>query len=93
MSQLVLRIALLTQGGEKHETDKEPGNALAEHLAHPEWAYRIAQFQLSGSTLDHGDPRHCCRYFNPARSVSIAFGVLHHSYVPVLLIRSEACQA
>lgn len=42
----VLRIALLTQGGEQHETDKELGNALAEHLAHPNWANRIAQLQL-----------------------------------------------
>jgi hypothetical protein len=69
---------LLTQGGEQHdkelgnETDKELGNALAEHLAHRDWANRIAQLQLSGPTLDHGDPRHCCWCFNPARSVSRA---------------------
>jgi hypothetical protein len=69
---MVLRITLLTQGGEQHETDKEPGNALAEQLAHPDWANHIAQLQLYEPTLDHGDPRHCCWCFNPARSVSRA---------------------
>jgi hypothetical protein len=70
----VLRIVLLTQGGEQNEneTDQEPGNALTEHLARPDWANRIDQIQLSGTTLDHGGPRHCCWCFNPARSVSHA---------------------
>ena len=65
----VLRIALLTQRGEQHEADKEPGNALAGHLAHRD--RHTASGQHSNSS--HRDYSCGARYrswcFDPAWSV------------------------
>ena len=64
----VLRIAICTQGGEQHETDKEPGNAFIGYLAH-----RLGLDRINPGSQwpepDLGDTRHCSRCFDPAGSV------------------------
>ena len=55
-------------GGEQHETDKEPGYALAGHLAH-----RLGLDCINPGSQwpepDLGDTRHCGGCFDPAGSV------------------------
>ena len=63
-----LRIAIRTQGGGQHETDKELGNAFIGYLAH-----RLGLDGINPGSQwpepDLGDPRHCGWSFDSAGSV------------------------
>jgi hypothetical protein len=70
-----LRIAIHTQGGGQHETDKELGNAFIGYLAH-----RLGLGAINPGSQwpepDLGDPRHCGGCFDPAGSVGFGFSAL-----------------
>ena len=85
----VLRIALLTQGGEQRETQletaKKPGNALAGHLAHRDRPTASGQHSHSSHRYYTGSARYRCWCFDPAWSVSgsvSASGVLMSDWNP-----------
>ena len=65
-----LRIVLLPQGGEQREADKEPGNALAGHLAHRDGPTATGQYSDFIHRYYSGSARHRRWCSNPAWSVS-----------------------
>jgi hypothetical protein len=58
------------QGGEQHETDQEPRNALAGHLAHRDRPAARGQHPNCSLRYHTGSARYRCWCFNPAWPVS-----------------------